>query len=311
MKHRFVPSSRFQPWQRLGLRARITILFALGGLVLSAILALATLYLTRQNLLTQREADSIDVLNLNATSLNSKLTQDISAETIQAVLATLNSSQGALPLVQTDDVSVTGGRSSIFNGESLPPSLEQLVLSRRPGRIRTTIDGQPMLVLGVPLQFDVQYYEAVPLKDIEKTLDSLSYILLGSSAATAGLAALLGAWASLRMLRPLTEISGAAEAIAGGNLDTRLIPPADRDLASLTASFNEMAGALQERIERDARFASEVSHELRSPLMTLTASVEVLETRRDELPERAQTAVDLLASDLERFKQLVEEEENG
>ena len=36
-----------------------------------------------------------------------------------------------------------------------------------------------------------------------------------------------------------------------------------------------MASALQSRVERDARFASDVSHELRSPLMTLAASVEV------------------------------------
>ena len=54
----------------------------------------------------------------------------------------------------------------------------------------------------------------------------------------------------------------------------------------LAASFNDMAAALQERVERDARFASDVSHELRSPLMTLAASVEVLQTRRDEMPER-------------------------
>jgi two-component system sensor histidine kinase MtrB len=75
----------------------------------------------------------------------------------------------------------------------------------------------------------------------------------------------------------------------------------------LSASFNEMAGALQDRIERDARFASEVSHELRSPLMTLAASVEVLENSRDEMNERGQTALDLLKADVDRFQQLVED----
>jgi signal transduction histidine kinase len=68
-----------------------------------------------------------------------------------------------------------------------------------------------------------------------------------------------------------------------------------------------MASALQVRIERDARFASDVSHELRSPLMTLSASVEVMEARRAELPERAQAALDLLASDVSRFQGLVED----
>jgi signal transduction histidine kinase len=41
--------------------------------------------------------------------------------------------------------------------------------------------------------------------------------------------------------------------------------------------------------------------------MTLTASVAVLEGRRDELPDRAQTALDLLSSDLARFSALVED----
>ena len=68
-----------------------------------------------------------------------------------------------------------------------------------------------------------------------------------------------------------------------------------------------MAEALQLRVERDARFASDVSHELRSPLMTLAASVEVMEARRDEMPERAQAALDLLSSDVVRFQGLVED----
>jgi two-component system sensor histidine kinase MtrB len=41
---------------------------------------------------------------------------------------------------------------------------------------------------------------------------------------------------------------------------------------------------LQRRIERDARFVSDVSHELRSPLTTLATAADVLQSRREELP---------------------------
>jgi signal transduction histidine kinase len=41
--------------------------------------------------------------------------------------------------------------------------------------------------------------------------------------------------------------------------------------------------------------------------MTLSASVQVLEARRDELPERARSALDLLSSDVSRFQGLVED----
>lgn len=44
-----------------------------------------------------------------------------------------------------------------------------------------------------------------------------------------------------------------------------------------------MADALQRRIERDARFTADVSHELRSPLTALSASFSVLDTHRSEL----------------------------
>ena len=92
------------------------------------------------------------------------------------------------------------------------------------------------------------------------------------------------------MLRPLGHVSAAAVAIAGGRLDTRVAPIGDPDLGTLVNSFNDMASALQERIERDARFASDVSHELRSPLTTLTTAAEVLRSRRDELPDRSRLA---------------------
>jgi signal transduction histidine kinase len=69
-----------------------------------------------------------------------------------------------------------------------------------------------------------------------------------------------------------------------------------------------MAEVLEGRIDRDGRFASDVSHELRSPLMTLSASIEVLASRREEMPDAsAQAAVDLMVADVARFKQLVED----
>ena len=101
-------------------------------------------------------------------------------------------------------------------------------------------------------------------------------------------------------------MSRAAGAIAGGELDTRLdADAADPDLEGLTNSFNAMVDQLQERIEREARFNSDVSHELRSPLTTLAASLEVLEADRDKLPVRSQRALQLLGDDLRRFQRMV------
>jgi signal transduction histidine kinase len=142
---------------------------------------------------------------------------------------------------------------------------------------------------------------------VRSTLNSVNLALILAAGITTLLGVVLGAIAASRAVRPLTAASQAAQAIAGGRLDTRLEETEDPDLAVLTSSFNDMASALQLRVERDTRFTSDVSHELRSPLMTLAASAQVMHSRRDELPERSQAALDLLIGDVTRFQGLVED----
>ena len=101
------------------------------------------------------------------------------------------------------------------------------------------------------------------------------------------------------------RITDAAGEIAAGDLDTRVARESDPDLDLLADSFNNMADAVQARIEREARFASDVSHELRSPITALAAAAEVLDGRRDELPERTQQALDVVVGQVRRFDAMV------
>jgi signal transduction histidine kinase len=160
----------------------------------------------------------------------------------------------------------------------------------------------------VPLEsIDGAYFEIVSLDELENTLESISISLLAAALLATMAGAAVGWWAARRVLRPLRGVSDAAQAIASGRLETRVEASDDADLATLADSFNEMAVALEERVQRDARFASNVSHELRSPLMTLAASIEVLQNQRDDMPVRARAALDLMVADIERFQQLVED----
>ena len=132
-------------------------------------------------------------------------------------------------------------------------------------------------------------------------------ILVISSLTLAALAAAAGTIAGRRFSRPLTDAATAARRIAEGGLDTRLPATGDPALADLTATFNEMAETLASRLESDRRFNSDVSHELRSPLTTLVASLAVLQSRRHELSPANRTALDLLDADLQRFTRLVDD----
>ncbi len=160
---------------------------------------------------------------------------------------------------------------------------------------------------GARPQVGAEFFEAFSLAEVDRTLEVLGYSLAGAALLTTMAGAAVGRWASARVLRPLATVSEAAAAITRGSFDTRLSTPRDKDLAPLAESFNSMVGALADRITRDARFASDVSHELRSPLTTLSTSLEVLQARREELSDRSKAALDLLDADVQRFQRMVED----
>ena len=281
----------------------------MGAFALSVILAFVTYGLTRENLLNRREEVSVSRGIFNAAQANSQILDRTDPEEIEDLIASISTPAGSLPLIQlgTDWVA---GNALEFGEADVDPGLRAAVSLGNPAVMRYDVDGQSFQVVGIPLPEagpNVAYYEANSLDDINDTLDSLLLALIGAAGLTTLAGVVLGIWASYRALLPLADISEAAESIAAGDLSTRLSAEEDRDLERITNSFNHMASALEERLARDARFASEVSHELRSPLMTLTASIEILQKRRAELPATSQTALDLLASDVERFQQLVDD----
>jgi signal transduction histidine kinase len=184
----------------------------------------------------------------------------------------------------------------------------RVIGDRTPAKMIISFDKVPTLVIGIPLEgTSAAYFEFADLADANATLRNVGLSLLFGGVITTLAGALTGMIAAKRAIRPLGDAAQAAKAIAGGRLDTRLENTDDQDLQLLSTAFNDMAEALQNRVERDARFASDVSHELRSPLMTLAASVEVMLARRDEMPDRAQAALDLLVGDVTRFQGLVED----
>ena len=290
---------------KLGLRTRISLFFAVGGLLVSIGLSGVTLVLTRQQLIDSRENAASAFASTNATRLSNQLTPESSVEDLPSIVDSMTKIEGSQRLIRIGNDWLP---SQELNRDDIPRNILDRVDLLKAGQLRAEINGKTRLVLGIPLQvFDAAYFAIVDLTDLEDTLDDLRIILFWAGAGVTSLAALLGWWISRRTLRPLRNVREAAEAIAGGRLDTRLIRQSDPDLDRLSESFNEMARALEERIHRDARFASEVSHELRSPLTTLKASVGVLEARKNELSARSKTALDLLSRDLERFNRLVSE----
>ncbi|HEY3485295.1 MAG TPA: HAMP domain-containing sensor histidine kinase, partial [Ilumatobacteraceae bacterium] len=289
----------------LGLRRRILLIFTLGSLTLSAFLAFTTYGLTRSNVVQQRDRTSVETTRRNAQTVQLNLRGN--PPNVQDALDALTGFGVQRPLIWFRQQ--WWGAEGRYNDDALPPVLvDRVVNEQTPARMIVVIGDETNLVVGWPIPgVGGAYFEFFSLDEIDSTLRSVRLSLLLAGIITTGLGVLLGVFAARRAVRPVGAAAQAAKAFAGGRLDTRLEPTDDPDLSVLANAFNDMAEALQRRVERDARFASDVSHELRSPLMTLSASVEVMEARRDEMPERAQAALDLLKSDVVRFSGLVED----
>jgi signal transduction histidine kinase len=297
-------ASRLRP-ARLGLRTRILLMFTFGALLLAVFLAALAYGFTRSSLLTSRERAATEQAVRNAQVVQVELQAD-GATAADAVrrLQGLGFDQTA---VEADGVWAAG--SVPYGPSVIPLSMQDTVGNEgQAAKMIVDIGGAPVLTVGIPLPDEnASYYEFSTLDDVQSTLRSVLLSLTFGGIITTLIGGLLGWFAANRAVRPLADAARAATAIAGGRLDTRLAATDDHDLQLLAESFNDMAAALQLRVERDARFASDVSHELRSPLMTLAASAEVMEARRDEMPERARAALDLLLADLTRFQGLVED----
>ncbi|MGX2997722.1 sensor histidine kinase [Streptomyces sp. JNUCC 64] len=69
-----------------------------------------------------------------------------------------------------------------------------------------------------------------------------------------------------------------ARVIADGDLDARIGRPgrAQDEITEMSAAVDEMAGALQRRLEDERRFTADVAHELRTPLMGLMTAAGLL-----------------------------------
>ena len=304
--HRWIP--------RLGLRARVILAFSVGALLLAMVLSGLVLGVTRTNLVNQREANAISQAVVNARNVRSGVTPE---SDVSEILGSLQTPEGSRPVLFLRPAAVDGEPGTgwtapdpQYGQNALPPRLRSTVLDGQPAKMRFVhpTTGDKSLAVGTPVtDIDGAYFEIVSLESLDETMTDLSFTLFGASIATVLAGAAFGWYSSRRILRPLGQVGVAARALAGGALDTRIRTLVDPDLEPIITSFNGMAGTLEARIEKDAQFASDVSHELRSPLMTLQASIEVLENNRDQLGERGQSALDLLAGDLDRFRELVED----
>jgi signal transduction histidine kinase len=101
---------------------------------------------------------------------------------------------------------------------------------------------------------------------------------LAIAAVAAILAALvLGILLARQIIRPLRQLTQVALRIAHGKLDERIEIKGQDEVAQLGGAFNAMAASLQRTENARRQLVADVAHELRTPLMVVSATVEAME----------------------------------
>jgi two-component system sensor histidine kinase MtrB len=286
------------------LRTKVTLFFGLISLVATVSLTIATYAFARSSLLEQRTEVARQQAVLNAGRVLAQL-QSGTDGFGSSFASTTQTERGGFAFVRLSN-GLPFATDTRFSDENFPPELREAAEAGISGIQRFALDNDRYVGVAIHLaEVGADYYEAFRLASTDDTLRAILLALVIGSVITVVLATGVGWWTSRRLLQPLGRIADAAGEIAAGGLGTRVTPAGDPDLDRLADSFNEMADAVQTRIEREARFASDVSHELRSPITALAAATEVIDGRRDELPERTRQALDVVVGQVRRFDSMV------
>ncbi|RAS67327.1 signal transduction histidine kinase [Lentzea atacamensis] len=288
--------------RRPSLRWRVAAALGLGSVLVTSLLAVATWNLASDYMLRQRVQATTRQAEVNLRLVEEAVRTNSDGLTELLTGLTTNP-DSTIMLFRANEV-LTSGRQ--VDPAVVPDDLLAMARHGTPARQRLRADGIPVIAVAQSLA-DGQgvYVELFQLVQLDRTFRFLSGLLIAGTVLSGLIGVGLGSWASRRALRPLTELTAAASRIAGGDLKTRLPDQDDPDLGPLARTFNSTADTLEQRVLRDARFAGDVSHELRSPLTTMVNAAAVLRRRQAELPGTAGKALGLLTSEVDRFARMV------
>jgi signal transduction histidine kinase len=104
------------------------------------------------------------------------------------------------------------------------------------------------------------------------------------------------------VVRPVSELSQAALALGGGDLDRRVTPAGPDEIADVGVAFNFLAERLRQLLAEERESVADLSHRLRTPLTALRLQADTLTDRE---------AASGLLADIDRLEaavdQLIEE----
>ncbi|PPH37612.1 two-component sensor histidine kinase [Rathayibacter sp. AY1E3] len=167
------------------------------------------------------------------------------------------------------------------DAEDLPP----LALAESDDPVTVDVDDEgPVVVAARELDDDSLVVVGVPDEGREEAVSTTIGLLAVAVPLLIALVAVVCAVVVGRALRPVERMREEAEAVTSSALDRRIAAPGSGDeVDRLAHTLNRMLDRLQSGQERQRRFVSDASHELRSPVAALRQTAEVALAHPDRL----------------------------
>ena len=187
-----------------------------------------------------------------------------------------------------------------------PTAADKAIAKRGSGSALTdrTVHGTKLRVLTEGIGARGAVMVARPLGEVDSELNRLLEILAIVGVAGIALAVALGALVARVALAPVrrftarTETLTEAGALRGASLDLsrRLEVEGADELGRLADSFNRTLDALERSISSQRQLVADAGHELRTPIASLRANIQVLgESERLPAEDRASLRADIVA----------------
>jgi signal transduction histidine kinase len=297
------PAKRTAPgwWRRLSLRARLTTLASLvvaAGLVAGSLLLLGSLersLIAAVDTTARQRAQDVAALAASdrlpdpipVAGAGTVLVQVVDAQ--NRVLAASVGSDRAVPLLSPGELAAADRRPRTLDG----------------GRIG---ERQPLRVIAWPAGSGAGHATVIAAVSVTTVADSVRVIEVGLLIGGPVLLALFAviAWVTVGWtLRPVAGLRRGADEITGTGEARRLpLPAAEDEIHRLGVTLNRMLDRLDQAASRQRGFVGDAAHELRSPLASMRAQLEVAVLHPGQASPTL--AADLLADTL-RLGRMVED----
>ncbi len=117
----------------------------------------------------------------------------------------------------------------------------------------------------------------------------------------------VGTRVSRRMLMPIKRMTDTVKEISVQNLDKRLdVGRSHDELKDLAQTFNQMIDRIQSSYERQNRFVSDASHELRTPVAVIQGYADLLDRWGMDHRDVMEESVGAIKNETGNMKQLIE-----